>query len=168
MPELCESSSWLVRPPDCRRSPTRCRAATRSSASCSFSWEWACSYSAGSCSQQEDSFLTVAFLSLCYFVEKDTENSSYTSIPESMWWAIQTMTSVSMSAWSIMHHVLKAHETSCTESTELLEPARGSSFSCWAFKAWLGLKANWKTQAGLGLGLTWNLESELGWGSAQT
>eukprot|EP00090_Calanus_glacialis_P031394 TRINITY_DN5178_c0_g1_i1.p1 TRINITY_DN5178_c0_g1~~TRINITY_DN5178_c0_g1_i1.p1 ORF type:complete len:553 (-),score=146.49 TRINITY_DN5178_c0_g1_i1:174-1682(-) len=34
------------------------------------------------------------FGSLCYFVEKDAENTLYTSIPESMWWAIQTMTSV--------------------------------------------------------------------------
>ena len=33
------------------------------------------------------------FSSLCYFVEKDS-NELYTSIPESMWWAIQTMTSV--------------------------------------------------------------------------
>lgn len=33
------------------------------------------------------------FGSLCYFVEKDS-NELYTSIPESMWWAIQTMTSV--------------------------------------------------------------------------
>ena len=34
--------------------------------------------------------------SLAYFVEKDHLGSKYTSIPESMWWAIQTMTSVSM------------------------------------------------------------------------
>ena len=34
------------------------------------------------------------FGSLCYFAEKDVENSAYTSIPESMWWAIQTLTSV--------------------------------------------------------------------------
>ena len=34
------------------------------------------------------------FGSLCYFAEKDVEDSAYTSIPESMWWAIQTMTSV--------------------------------------------------------------------------
>jgi len=34
------------------------------------------------------------FGSLCYFVEKDADNTLYTSIPESMWWAIQTMTSV--------------------------------------------------------------------------
>ena len=33
--------------------------------------------------------------SLAYFVEKDYTESKYTSIPESMWWAIQTMTSVS-------------------------------------------------------------------------
>ena len=35
------------------------------------------------------------FGSLCYFAEKDVEDSSYTSIPQSMWWAIQTLTSVS-------------------------------------------------------------------------
>jgi potassium voltage-gated channel Shab-related subfamily B protein 1 len=35
------------------------------------------------------------FGSLCYFAEKDVEDSAYTSIPESMWWAIQTLTSVS-------------------------------------------------------------------------
>ena len=34
------------------------------------------------------------FGSLCYFAEKDVEDSAYTSIPESMWWAIQTLTSV--------------------------------------------------------------------------
>ncbi|XP_023328907.1 potassium voltage-gated channel protein Shab [Eurytemora carolleeae] len=34
------------------------------------------------------------FGSLAYFVEKDFPGSKYTSIPESMWWAIQTMTSV--------------------------------------------------------------------------
>ena len=34
------------------------------------------------------------FGSLSYFVEKDAENTLFTSIPESMWWAIQTMTSV--------------------------------------------------------------------------
>merc|ERR1712045_1031583 len=33
------------------------------------------------------------FGSLCYFAEKDLD-SGYTSIPESMWWAIQTLTSV--------------------------------------------------------------------------
>ena len=34
------------------------------------------------------------FGSLCYFAEKDVEDSAYTSIPQSMWWAIQTLTSV--------------------------------------------------------------------------
>ena len=34
------------------------------------------------------------FGSLCYFAEKDVDGSGYTSIPESMWWAIQTLTSV--------------------------------------------------------------------------
>ena len=34
------------------------------------------------------------FSSLCYFAEKDVEGSLYTSIPQSMWWAIQTLTSV--------------------------------------------------------------------------
>ena len=34
------------------------------------------------------------FGSLCYFAEKDVVGSEYTSIPESMWWAIQTLTSV--------------------------------------------------------------------------
>ena len=34
------------------------------------------------------------FGSLCYFAEKDVEGSGYTSIPQSMWWAIQTLTSV--------------------------------------------------------------------------
>ena len=34
------------------------------------------------------------FGSLCYFAEKDVEGSLYTSIPQSMWWAIQTLTSV--------------------------------------------------------------------------
>ena len=34
------------------------------------------------------------FGSLCYFAEKDVYGSGYTSIPESMWWAIQTLTSV--------------------------------------------------------------------------
>ena len=36
------------------------------------------------------------FGSLCYFAEKDVEKSLYTSIPQSMWWAIQTLTSVSI------------------------------------------------------------------------
>ena len=34
------------------------------------------------------------FGSLCYFAEKDVEGSGYTSIPQAMWWAIQTLTSV--------------------------------------------------------------------------
>ena len=34
------------------------------------------------------------FGTLAYFVEKDAVDTKYTSIPESMWWAIQTMTSV--------------------------------------------------------------------------
>lgn len=34
------------------------------------------------------------FGTLAYFAEKDVVNTKYTSIPESMWWAIQTMTSV--------------------------------------------------------------------------
>ena len=34
------------------------------------------------------------FGSLCYFAEKDVAGSGYTSIPQSMWWAIQTLTSV--------------------------------------------------------------------------
>ena len=32
--------------------------------------------------------------SLCYFAEKDIPDTGYTSIPEAMWWAIQTLTSV--------------------------------------------------------------------------
>ena len=39
--------------------------------------------------------VTYFVFSLAYFVEKDNTDSKYTSIPESMWWAIQTMTSVS-------------------------------------------------------------------------
>ena len=38
----------------------------------------------------------LVFGSLCYFAEKDVEDSNYTSIPQSMWWAIQTLTSVSL------------------------------------------------------------------------
>ena len=34
------------------------------------------------------------FGTLAYFAEKDVVGTKYTSIPESMWWAIQTMTSV--------------------------------------------------------------------------
>ena len=34
------------------------------------------------------------FGTLAYFAEKDVAGTKYTSIPESMWWAIQTMTSV--------------------------------------------------------------------------
>ena len=34
------------------------------------------------------------FGTLAYFVEKDALDTKYTSIPEAMWWAIQTMTSV--------------------------------------------------------------------------
>ena len=53
------------------------------------------------------------------------------------------------------------------ESTELLEPARGSSFFCRAFKALLGSKANFKPKLGSGLAKKKKVESELGWGSAQ-
>ena len=48
------------------------------------------------------------FGSLCYFAEKDVEDSSYTSIPQSMWWAIQTLTSVS---WLSMAELWINHET---------------------------------------------------------
>ena len=44
------------------------------------------------------------FFSLCYFVEKDS-NELYTSIPESMWWAIQTMTSVSSPPMVMVHNL---------------------------------------------------------------
>ena len=33
--------------------------------------------------------------SLCYYAERDTVDTAYTSIPQAMWWAIQTLTSVS-------------------------------------------------------------------------
>ena len=41
------------------------------------------------------------------------------------------------------------------ESTELLKPARGSSFLCRAFKTWLSSKSNNKSELGSGLALAW-------------
>ena len=46
--------------------------------------------------------------SLCYFAEKDIPDTGYTSIPEAMWWAIQTLTSVRQIKFNLLEYPVPA------------------------------------------------------------